>query len=490
MGKNKRSKVVGLTTHNVAKNLITSVFFVWAFTLLLNNAPFSWTTNILVPIRIFMIVAIVATLGGTITSIKPFSFTTQMGKLLLFIAYICAALSFLLLILRGTSVFPELPFSIFLSLCLGAAFVLFVLSRFILFMRMSVLDAVTTILWTFCPAIIIFILLGSVLQKNVLLFVVVFLLLVCSAFIFRDYLLERNSANAPELHTRSPRLRLSNAARASQTVICALLFICGMVLAFEFNVTQKSLHFVGSAIAVSHLGGTSLKAILYLILSVVLLAIVKKQATKTNIPLVGSVAAILLSSTFFMLPYLTSANFFLVTACVTVLLCITILLFFKLLQALDTIERATQLFSIGLILFTFGGFIGGGLSYVILARLTNWSYFDEVFRFAPAIFMLVILIILLLSYRQILELAQKSAFNEKLDSSTLEARCRIVATRYKLTSREHEVLALLSQGRNVPGVAATLNIAQSTAKTHALRIYRKIGVSSHQELLSAIYADE
>ena len=51
-----------------------------------------------------------------------------------------------------------------------------------------------------------------------------------------------------------------------------------------------------------------------------------------------------------------------------------------------------------------------------------------------------------------------------------------------LTARETEVLELLSSGRSNAEIAAALHISVETVRTHARRVYRKLGVSTRREL--------
>jgi len=51
-----------------------------------------------------------------------------------------------------------------------------------------------------------------------------------------------------------------------------------------------------------------------------------------------------------------------------------------------------------------------------------------------------------------------------------------------LTTRENEVTLLAAQGYSVVNIAARLNIAEATVKTHLKRIYRKLDVCSRAEL--------
>jgi DNA-binding NarL/FixJ family response regulator len=53
---------------------------------------------------------------------------------------------------------------------------------------------------------------------------------------------------------------------------------------------------------------------------------------------------------------------------------------------------------------------------------------------------------------------------------------------YLLTTREAEVLPLLQRGRSNAQIAAALQIGVETVRTHARNIYRKLGVSSRQQL--------
>lgn len=70
----------------------------------------------------------------------------------------------------------------------------------------------------------------------------------------------------------------------------------------------------------------------------------------------------------------------------------------------------------------------------------------------------------------------------------LDERCRRMAARAGLTERELEVLRLLARGRNARFIQEELAISYSTTKTHVSRIYRKLGVHAHQELIDVVEA--
>ena len=75
---------------------------------------------------------------------------------------------------------------------------------------------------------------------------------------------------------------------------------------------------------------------------------------------------------------------------------------------------------------------------------------------------------------------------ENLDSE----RCRALAKKKGLSSREFEVLVLLCRGRSAPYIAETLYLSENTVKTYRKRIYQKLGVHDKQELLDLIDAHE
>lgn len=71
-------------------------------------------------------------------------------------------------------------------------------------------------------------------------------------------------------------------------------------------------------------------------------------------------------------------------------------------------------------------------------------------------------------------------------TATLEERCDKVAQAYALTPREAEILRFLGRGYGSVYIAETLVIAESTVRSHVKSIYRKIDVSSREELICRI----
>lgn len=59
----------------------------------------------------------------------------------------------------------------------------------------------------------------------------------------------------------------------------------------------------------------------------------------------------------------------------------------------------------------------------------------------------------------------------------------ILATRYRLTKREFDVLVLILGARSVPAIAKVLFVSENTVRSHIKNLYQKLGVHSRQELL-------
>jgi LuxR family maltose regulon positive regulatory protein len=54
-----------------------------------------------------------------------------------------------------------------------------------------------------------------------------------------------------------------------------------------------------------------------------------------------------------------------------------------------------------------------------------------------------------------------------------------------LTDRERDVLRMLATSQSLRGIAAQLDVAPSTVKTHLRAVYGKLGVTSRREAVAA-----
>ena len=72
------------------------------------------------------------------------------------------------------------------------------------------------------------------------------------------------------------------------------------------------------------------------------------------------------------------------------------------------------------------------------------------------------------------------------DAGLQHERIVTLANGYALTKREREILQYLSLGYGSVYISKTLFISDNTARTHIRNIYRKLDVSSREELLSLV----
>jgi DNA-binding CsgD family transcriptional regulator len=68
----------------------------------------------------------------------------------------------------------------------------------------------------------------------------------------------------------------------------------------------------------------------------------------------------------------------------------------------------------------------------------------------------------------------------------IRASLRAVASRYALSKREHEALALVVKGAKNSEIASRLQIAPSTAVFHVKRLMAKTGARNRAELVAKV----
>lgn len=72
-------------------------------------------------------------------------------------------------------------------------------------------------------------------------------------------------------------------------------------------------------------------------------------------------------------------------------------------------------------------------------------------------------------------------------AASIEERCLEIASEYRLSPRETEVLVLLAQGRTRVYIQDELVLAENTVKTHIGHIYKKLDVGNRQEMLDLVF---
>ena len=64
----------------------------------------------------------------------------------------------------------------------------------------------------------------------------------------------------------------------------------------------------------------------------------------------------------------------------------------------------------------------------------------------------------------------------------LTKQCEAIRLAYRLSDRETEVMELVARGDTVARIAEKLSVSENTVRTHAKRVYAKLGIHSKQEL--------
>ncbi len=68
----------------------------------------------------------------------------------------------------------------------------------------------------------------------------------------------------------------------------------------------------------------------------------------------------------------------------------------------------------------------------------------------------------------------------------LTVRCASLAEQYGLTPRERDIFPLLAQGHTMPAISERLFVSENTVKSHAKRIYQKLGIHARAELIDLV----
>jgi DNA-binding CsgD family transcriptional regulator len=69
----------------------------------------------------------------------------------------------------------------------------------------------------------------------------------------------------------------------------------------------------------------------------------------------------------------------------------------------------------------------------------------------------------------------------------IDGRCDALAERFALSRRERDVLGELARGHSSGHIATTYCISPNTARTHMRNIYKKLNVSSREELAALVW---
>ena len=82
---------------------------------------------------------------------------------------------------------------------------------------------------------------------------------------------------------------------------------------------------------------------------------------------------------------------------------------------------------------------------------------------------------------------KRTCHHPDADSNNARASLHDLSERYKLTTRETEVLSLLCQGYSLPAISKLLGISPHTVDAHTRHIYEKTGVHRRDELVDLVH---
>lgn len=71
----------------------------------------------------------------------------------------------------------------------------------------------------------------------------------------------------------------------------------------------------------------------------------------------------------------------------------------------------------------------------------------------------------------------------------LETRCEEIAEACGLTPRERDIVLHLGRGHSYAYIAGALGVSENTVRTHVRNLYRKLGISSREELLEVVHGE-
>jgi DNA-binding CsgD family transcriptional regulator len=149
-----------------------------------------------------------------------------------------------------------------------------------------------------------------------------------------------------------------------------------------------------------------------------------------------------------------------------------------------------RVFALGNCANTCGFLLGWGIGLAVDRFFSSWAA-----GFAVAIVYLLFFVGLFIMPTAKVKLFAAAKWMTQPNESVLghgnlmddiQALCTLAANEYLLSPREQEILNYLMRGRNLPSIAKSMFLAESTIKTHVNHIYRKLDVHKREELISQI----
>lgn len=136
----------------------------------------------------------------------------------------------------------------------------------------------------------------------------------------------------------------------------------------------------------------------------------------------------------------------------------------------------------------FSGFMHIFLTMGLIAGFDEVDAQGDLVRYTVMACLLVYVLFLVLAVgrRRISESSESAGIVFIGSEQAFERRCAEVAESAGLSSREEEIMALLSRGKSVNSIAEELVISVNTVRTHNKNLYRKLGVHTKGDLLELL----
>lgn len=139
----------------------------------------------------------------------------------------------------------------------------------------------------------------------------------------------------------------------------------------------------------------------------------------------------------------------------------------------------------------FSGFMHIFLTLGLVAGFDEVDAQGDLVRYTVLACLLVYALFLVLAVgrRRISERSESVGIVFIGSEQAFERRCVEVAESAGLSSREQEIMALLSQGKSVNSIAEDLGISANTVRTHNKNLYKKLGVHTKGDLLELLVSN-
>lgn len=136
----------------------------------------------------------------------------------------------------------------------------------------------------------------------------------------------------------------------------------------------------------------------------------------------------------------------------------------------------------------FSGFMHIFLTMGLVAGFGEVDAQGDLVRYTVLACLLVYALFLVLAVgrRRISENSESAGIVFIGSEQAFARRCAEVAESASLSSREQEIMALLSQGKSVNSIAEELGISVNTVRTHNKNLYKKLGVHTKGDLLELL----